>query len=237
MTSSFESLEEAIADEHFPGVDLALRRGRHLSLDDGTAYQYLIDALDHLEPFYRRFGCELVHPSDGYFYLLPSGDRLDRRRLSTGEMLIGQTLALMYLDPAALQYAGVVERQTLLQRLQGMLGAETLVRILDPRRRKKFNERIFAEIIRNKVAEALRRLAELGFIDTLDGGRLRLRPSLMRFVEPVRGSKDCSAALERLVASGEIDLDDADLNADPGVDPSDPEAEDEAPEDEPETSA
>lgn len=72
-TSSFQSLEEAISDEHFPEVDLTLRRGRHVGRDDGTAYDYLVDALDHLEPFYRRFGCELMQRADGYFYLLPSG--------------------------------------------------------------------------------------------------------------------------------------------------------------------
>ena len=208
-TSSFQSLEEAIADEHFPDVDLALRRGRHVGRDDGTAYDYLVDALDHLEPFYRRFGCELMQRADGYFYLLPSGDRLGRRRLSAGEMLVGQTLALMYLDPATLQHGGMVQRETLLQRLSGLLGTETLVRTLNPRRRK-FDERIGAETVRTKVTEAIRRLTDLGFIDSVDDVMLRLRPALMRFAEPVRDLSDQQAALERLVKSGEITLGDAD---------------------------
>lgn len=208
-TSSFQSLEEAITDEHFPDVDLALRRGRHVGRDDGTAYDYLVDALDHLEPFYRRFGCELVQRADGYFYLLPSGDRLGRRQLSAGEMLVGQTLALMYLDPATLQHGGMVLRETLLQRLSGLLGTETLVRTLNPRRRK-FDERIGAETVRTKVTEALRRLTDLGFIDSVDDVMLRLRPALMRFAEPVRDLSDQQAALERLVKSGEITLGDAD---------------------------
>lgn len=210
MTASgFPSLEEAIADEHFPEVDLALRRGRHIGRDDGPVYDYLVDALDHIEPFYRRFGCELVQRADGYFYLLPSGDRLGRRRLSVGEMLVGQTLALMYLDPATLQHGGAVRRETLLQRLSGLLGNETLVRILNPRRRR-FDERIAAETVRTKVAEALRRLADLGFIDSVDAATLRLRPALMRFAEPVRDLSDREAALERLVRSGEIVLGSAD---------------------------
>ncbi len=96
--STFQSLEAAIADEHFPEVDLVLRRGRHIGRDDGTAYDYLVDAQALLEGFYARFGCELVQRSDGYFYLLPAGDRLGRRQLSAGEMLVGQTLALLYLD-------------------------------------------------------------------------------------------------------------------------------------------
>ena len=208
-TSSFQSLEEAIADEHFPEVDLALRRGRHVGRDDGTAYDYLVDALDHLEPFYRRFGCELMQRADGYIYLLPSGDRLGRRQLSAGEMLVGQTLALMYLDPATLQHGGMIQREMLLQRLSGLLGTETLVRTLNPRRRK-FDERIGAETVRTKVAEALRRLTDLGFIDSVDDVMLRLRPALMRFAEPVRDLSDQQAALERLVKSGEIALGDAD---------------------------
>ena len=208
-TSSFQSLEEAITDEHFPEVDLALRRGRHVGRDDGTAYDYLVDSLDHLEPFYRRFGCELMQRADGYFYLLPSGDRLGRRQLSAGEMLVGQTLALMYLDPATLQHGGMVQREMLLQRLSGLLGIETLVRTLSPRRRK-FDERIGAETVRTKVAEALRRLTDLGFIDSVDDVMLRLRPALMRFAEPVRDLSDQQAALERLVKSGEIALGDAD---------------------------
>lgn len=207
--SGYQSLEEVIADEHFPVVDLALRRGRHVGRDDGTAYDYLVDALDHLEPFYRRFGCELVQRADGYFYLLPSGDRLGRRQLSVGEMLVGQTLALMYLDPATLQHGGVVQWEALLQRLSGLLGTGTLVRTLNPRRRK-FDERVAAETVRTKVTEAIRRLTDLGFIDLVDEGMLRLRPALMRFAEPVRDLSDQQSALERLVKSGEIVLGDAD---------------------------
>lgn len=226
-TSGFQSLEEVIADEHFPEVDLALRRGRHIGRDDGSVYDYLVDALDHLEPFYRRFGSELVQRSDGYFYLLPSGDRLGRRHLSAGEMLVGQTLALMYLDPATLQHGGVVQREALLQRLSGLLGTETLVRTLNPRKRK-FDERIAAETVRTKVAEALRRLSDLGFIDAVDDGMLRLRPALMRFAEPVRDLSDQHAALERLVQRGEVvlgDVDEDDANGeDNGTDEDDEEA-------------
>lgn len=209
-TSTFHTLEEALDDAHYPEVDLALRRGRHIGRDDGTMYEYLVDAQALLEAFYRRFGCELIQQSDGYFYLLPSGDRLGRRQLSAGEMLVGQTLALLYLDPATLQHGGILGREALLQRLSALLGTGVLVRTLDPRRarRNKYDERIAAETVRTKVGEALRRLADLGFIDILDDARLRLRPALMRFAEPVRGLGDRSAALERLVRVGEVVIDD-----------------------------
>jgi chromosome partition protein MukE len=214
--STFQSLEEALADAHYPEVDLALRRGRHIGRDDGTQYEYLVDAQLLLELFYRRFGCELVQQSDGYFYLLPSGERLGRRQLSAGEMLVGQTLALLYLDPATLQHGGVLERPALLQRLAALLGTEVLVRTLDMRggRRRKYDERLAAEIVRTKVSEALRRLADLGFVDLVDADRLRLRPALMRFADPVRGLGDRSAALARLVRCGEVAVEDADADID-----------------------
>lgn len=209
--STFHTLADALDDEHYPEVDLSLRRGRHIGRDDGSIYEYLVDAQTLLEAFYRRFGCELIQQSDGYFYLLPSGDRLGRRQLSAGEMLIGQTLALLYLDPATLQHGGVVGRDVLLQRLSAHLGADVLVRVLDPRRarRGKYDERIAAEAVRTKIGEALRRLADLGFVDTLEDTRLRLRPALMRFAEPVRGLDDRSAALEQLIRIGEVVLDDS----------------------------
>ncbi len=218
--STFVSLGRALEDDLFPQVDLVLRRGRHVGRDDGAAYDYLVDAAAHLETFYRRFGCELVHQSDGYFYLLPSGERLGRRHLSAGEMLVGQTLALLYLDPATLQHGGTVTREALLQRLSGLLGIETLVKTLQPRKRR-FDERIAAETIRTQVGEALRRLGDLGFIELLDEGHLRLRPALMRFAEPVRGLSDPDAALERLVRSGEVLLAETEATRDSGDDSAD----------------
>jgi chromosome partition protein MukE len=201
--STFHTLEDAIADEYFPEVDLMLRRGRHVGRDDGAAYEYLVDAQALLESLYRRFGCELIQKSDGYFYLLPSGDLLGRRQLTVGEMLVGQTLALLYLDPATLQHGGLVEREAVLQLLSSLVGQDVLVRTLCPRRRK-FDERVAAESVRTQVGEALRRLSNLGFVDIMEGTRLRLRPALMRFAEPVRGLQDPQAALERLVARGEV---------------------------------
>jgi chromosome partition protein MukE len=201
--SSFHSLESAINDESFPDADLMLRKGRHIGRDDGSLYEYLVDAQQHLEPFYKRFGCELVQQNDGYFYLLPSGDRLGRRQLLVGEMLVGQTLALLHLDPASLQHGGVIGRDLLLQRLAGLLSDAVLIRTLNPRRRK-YDERVAGEIVRAQVGEALRRLEGLGFVDIVDATRLRLRPALMRFVEPVRGLADPEAALQRLVMRGEL---------------------------------
>ncbi|WP_259331673.1 chromosome partition protein MukE [Pseudomonas sp. FW300-N2A2] len=203
MESGFQTLEEVIGDESFPEVDLMLRRGRHIGRDDGLLYEFLVDAQPLLEFFYHRFSCELVQRSDGFFYLLPIGDRLGRRQLSAGEMLVGQTLALLYLDPSTLQHAGVVSREDVLQRLSGLLGAERLFFALHPRK-QKYIEHTAGEAIRSQFSEVLRRLAELGFIDLFEESRIRLRPALMRFADPIRGLQDPQLALEQLIDRGEL---------------------------------
>jgi len=197
------TLGDAIESELFPDIDLALRRGRHINREEAESYGYLVDAQALLEVFYRRFGCELVHPSDGYFYLLPTNDKLGRRHLSVPEMLVGQALTLLYLDPNTLQHGGVIKRVDALSHLAAVMGPDALTRALNPKR-KRMDERVAQETVRNKFAEALRRLATLGFVELLDTESLRLLPSLLRFAEPVRGRGSPAEALERLVARGEL---------------------------------
>ncbi|HET7540527.1 MAG TPA: chromosome partition protein MukE [Polyangiaceae bacterium] len=206
----FLTLGDVVADELFPDVDLALRRGRHIDREDSSWYPFLVDAQALLEAFYRRFGCELTHPSDGYFYLLPIGDKLGRRHLSVPEMLVGQALTLLYLDPATLQSGGVIKRADALAHLAAVMGSEALTRAFNPKR-KRVDERVAQEIVRGKFAEALRRLATLGFVDLLDADALRLRPGLLRFAEPVRGRGSPAEALEKLVARGELVLGEGDI--------------------------
>ena len=201
--SGFERLEDVLLDDLFPDLDLALRRGRHVGREDGAVYELLIDGQAHLEAFYLRYGCELVHRSEGYFYLLPTGDRMGRRVLSRGEMLVGQVLALLYLDPTAVQRGGVVSTADVLGRLDMLVGAEVLIKTLIGEKRR-YDERIAEETARFHVGKALRSLAGLGFIDVLDSEQLRLRPSLFRFADPVRGREELVVALERLVREGEI---------------------------------
>jgi chromosome partition protein MukE len=203
MSSRFASLEEVVRDPLFPEVDLALRRGRHIDRDDGDSYVFLSDAQAQLEQLYRRYGCELVMQTDGYFYLLPSGDKIARRHLNAGEMLVGQTLALQALDPTTIQTGGVITRDQLLARLGSLVSDRDLARALEPRRRRFDDERVVHETIRKRVAEAVRRLVALGFVDLLDDEHLRLRSALFRFAGPVRTREDLPSALQRLIASGE----------------------------------
>jgi chromosome partition protein MukE len=215
VSGAYVLLEDAIGVEVFPEVDLALRRGRHIDRDDTDWYAFLVDASGVLEPFYRRYGCDLVHKTDGYFYLLPTDDRLGRRHLSPSEMLVGQALALLWLDPATVEHGGCVTREQVLAQLAGIMGADSLVRAMNPTRRRR-DERVEQENVRTKVGEAIRRLGSLGFVELADEARLKLRPALMRFADPVRGAVAPEKALAQLVAEGEIALvgdDDSGLDA------------------------
>lgn len=215
MNGGFERLEDIVLDDLFPEVDLALRRGRHVGRDDGAVYDFLSDAHDYLEPFYRRFGAELVFKSEGYFYLLPTGDRLSRSQLKAAEMLVGQSMALLYLDPEILLKRGKVSRELVLQRLESLVGQDELMRRFHPRRRK-VDERTAAESVRARVGSALRMLADLGFVDFVGPEELRLRPALMRFAEPVRAAGEPAEALTLLLVRGEIEVsaDDAEAGTD-----------------------
>ncbi|GMU22532.1 MAG: hypothetical protein AMXMBFR13_26180 [Phycisphaerae bacterium] len=199
--SAFHQLEEVIQDPLFPEVDLAVRAGRHIDRDDGERYAFVLDAQSLLETFYRRYGCELVHASDGFFYLLPVGDQMGHRHLTAGEMLVGQTLALVYLEPTTVQAGGVTQQSVVVARLASLVGERELIQALNPRRRK-YDERIAQETVRMEIAKALRGLESLGFIDLGDGEQVRLRPGLFRFAEAVRGLSDPSEALSRLIAEG-----------------------------------
>jgi chromosome partition protein MukE len=144
-----------------------------------------------------------VHSTDGYFYLVPTNDLLGRRHLTVGEMLVGQTLALVYLDPATVSAGGVVNREEILSRLAGLLGERELIQALNPRRRK-YDERIAHETVRLEVGKALRGLASLGFIESLNSDQARLRPPLLRFADSVRSLDDPAAALSRLISESKV---------------------------------
>ncbi|MGN6107526.1 MAG: chromosome partition protein MukE [Kofleriaceae bacterium] len=202
----YAQLQDVILDADFPELDLALRRGRHVDRDDVAWYALLGDAQEHLEAFYRRYGCELIHKPDGYYYLLPTGDKLSRRQLGAGDMLVGQALALLYLHPSTIERGGLVAQEDVIAQLAAVLGSDALIRAFNPKR-KRYDERVAQKTVRNRVAEAIRRLESLGFVDVAEGEQLRLRAPLLRFAEPVRGLSEPAEALAKLVAEGEVSLD------------------------------
>ena len=202
----YAELQDVVMDPSFPELDVALRRGRHIDRDDFAWYTLLTDAQDHLETFYRRYGGELVHKADGYFYLLPSGDMLSRRQLAPSDMLVGQALALLYLDPATVERGGRIGAQDVVAQLVVVLGSDGLIRAFNPKLKRRYDERIAQKNVRTLVGSAIRHLAGLGFVDLAEDGNLKLRPSLLRFAEPVRGMSAPAEALAKLVALGEVAL-------------------------------
>jgi chromosome partition protein MukE len=199
----FQQLQDVLHDDEFPALDVALRRGRHVDRDDLAWYQLLTDGQELLEPWYRRYGCELVHKTDGYYYLLPTTDRVPRRHLAVGDMLVGQALALLYLDPASIERGGLVTRDQVVAQLVAIVGEEALVRTFHAKKRR-IDERAAHKMVRAKIADAVKRLAQLGFVDVVGEDGLRLRAALLRFAEPVRGVGAPAEALARLVADGEV---------------------------------
>lgn len=199
----YQRLSDVVDDALFPEVDLALRAGRHIDAAEHDQYAFLSDAAPLLEPFYRRFGAELVRVADGYFYLLPSGDRLPRRALTVAEMLVGQALALLYLNPMIVVEGGLVERAQLIETLASLVGEERLLVALNPRRRGRKDERVAQDGVRKEIDRAVRALASLGFLDLVEEGRYRLRAPVLRFADVVRGLDDAEAALRNMIARGE----------------------------------
>lgn len=201
----YDSIEQVVLDDIFPDVDLALRRGRHIDMDDTEWFAFLVDAQPHLEIFYRRFDCELIQVTDGYFYLLPSGNKLGRSRLTKAQMLVGQALALIYLDPAMVSAAGVVPTAQLIEVLTNIVGEQNLVQALNPRRSASAATPAAERAVRTEIQRAVRGLSALGFIEGLSDGQLRLRTPLMRFTDPVRGLTDPAEALKILIERGQVE--------------------------------
>jgi chromosome partition protein MukE len=112
--------------------------------------------------------------------------------------------------------------------LAAVMGNDALIRAFNPKRRR-YDERVAQKAVRSRVGEAVRRLAQLGFVELADGDQLRLRASLLRFAEPVRGLSEPAEALAQLVARGEIALED-DAAAGEAGDAPDGEADGDAPE-------
>ncbi len=207
MSRALLSIAEVIEQPEFPAVDVALRKGCHIDREDGDWFALLHDGQEHVEAWYRRYGCELIYKTDGYFYLLPTSDKFPKRQLGASEMLVGQTLALLYLDPRTVERGGVITREAIVEQLVTVLGADTLISAFLPNR-KRLDERVAQKEVRSKIADATRKLSTLGFATQLPDDKWQLRASVMRFAEPVRGVEDPMEALSRLVAEGDVSLED-----------------------------
>ena len=139
-TTTCDSLEEVILDPLFPGIDHRLRTGGHIDMDDIRAYEFLLHAEPFLHAFYEGYSCRLMNGQEGFYYLLSEGDLLGRRHLSGAEMLVGQVLALLRMDPSYLKRSGQIPVDHILSHLEMLLGRQRLVEVLAPRARGRDSE-------------------------------------------------------------------------------------------------
>jgi len=203
VTDRVPTLAEVIADELFPSVDVRLREGGHIDDRDLDQFSFLEEARPELEEFYDRYGCDLCRSVDGYYFLLPRGAHFGQRTLTAAEMLVGQVLCLLRLDPATLQTSGRVERQRVLEMLDQFVGPERIGQALNPRRRRRTMS-VEAEEIRKDVDQAVKTLSRLGFVE-VEGDLLLLRSPLLRFAEHVAPGGERSAELAVLVSQTEVE--------------------------------
>lgn len=208
---AYENLLDVIHDPLFVKADIELRRGKHIGADnDAFMYDFLTSAQHYLEDFYEGYGVKLICGQEGFFYLLPdrsiSPPPLGSRKLGQMDMLVGQALALMRLDPAWLATGGRIPDLRILELIEHLIGQERLQRYVG-RKRGKDNE-LDGKKLRESLVSSLRVLERMGFL--LREGRgeasvvLPLIP-IMRFVDPVRSSDPLDKALERLITDGEIE--------------------------------
>ncbi|MDD2467705.1 MAG: chromosome partition protein MukE [Desulfobulbus sp.] len=204
------SLEAVITDPLFPEIDLRLRAGVHIDIDDIRSYQFLIQTEPYLRVFYQGYACRLVHGQEGYYYLLSEGELLGRRRLSIAEMLTGQILALLRMDPSYLKTSGKIPLEHILSHLEMLLGRQHLAAFLAPRTRGRDAETDNRKI-REAVDKAVNGLERLGFlIVNRASSDVFPQKSVMRFATPVRDAGDPVTALRELIRQGEAELMEAD---------------------------
>ena len=209
MNKPYNDLQSVITDSLFPEVDTRLRAGCHIDISDTQQYEFIEEAEELLQQFYKGYGAGLVHGQEGFYYLLPEGSHLlGNRRLSVPEMLVGQTLALIKMDPAYLKTSGRLRVEQILNMMEMTLGQETLASLLTQRKRGKDRETDNRKI-RESVEKALRGLDSLGFITIFrDSGEILPRKAIYRFVDPVRKAGDLKSTLIELMKSGSVEIDD-----------------------------
>lgn len=214
-----DDLMEVIASRFFPEVDARLRRGYHLSSDDGKGwFAFVQESYQPLHEFYRRYGMNLVVVRDGYAYLDNQGAVYGKHTLTLPEMLVGQALTIVRLTPSALRSSGRYHVESLFSAVAQLTGQQGLSRLLHYKARPKTPEELIRKA-QEAIRTALGELDRLGFVafDNASDEFETFRCS-NRFVEHVGNPEyDPEACISQLVEEGRaayLDAEDADLPQD-----------------------
>ena len=169
--------------QNFAEIDVALRRGKHISRSDITSYEFVTQNFDAFEEFYAAYGVRLIQHPDGFFFLLARGSMMPTRVLRQSAMHLGMFIALKKQDPELTRTDGQMSISGLIQDLETSVPAETLAKIYAPKQKASLEgERIHSEVIRT-----LKVLQELDFIE-MQGDTLTPLDAVNRFMELARHS-------------------------------------------------
>ncbi len=220
MDNPYQNFSDLITDNLFPELDTRLRRGEHIDARHTQLFNMLRDALPLLEEHYNRYGADLIHAPENFYYLRPntSSKHLIRsRKLDELTMVTGQVLALYHLDPEQLEGSGWISIDSIYERLRLLLDQDYLCKLLE---RRKLDTQADREKGLEVLRKAVRQLSRLGMIrlEANQNNRVQTQSPLMRFIEPVRSAPNSRQALEKLVQQGYISLDE-DIEDDSGSEP------------------
>ena len=208
----YQTLNDLITDNLFPELDSRLRRGEHIDARHTHLFNMLRDGMTLLGDHYHRYGVDLIHAPEDFYYLRPNTGAknfIRSRKLDELTMITGQVLALYHLDPEQLEGSGWISIDAIYERLRLLLDEAYLCKLLE---RRKLDTQADRDKGLDVLRRAIRQLARLGMV-RLEGNqsnRVQTQSPLMRFIEPVRSAPCSAAALEKLVQQGYISLDDDD---------------------------
>ena len=208
----YQNLSDLITDQLFPELDSRLRRGEHIDARHTQLFNILRDGMTLLEDHYHRYGVDLIHAPEDFYYLRPNtgGKNLIRsRKLDELTMIAGQVLALYHLDPEQLEGSGWISIDSIYERLRLLINEEHLCKLLE---RRKLETQADREKGLEVLRRAIRQLSRMGMVrlEANQSNRVQTQSPLMRFIEPVRTAPCSKSALEKLVQQGFISLEEED---------------------------
>ena len=208
----YQNPGDVINDELFPELDSRLRRGEHIDSRHTRLFNILNDSSQWLGEYYHRYGVDLIHTPEDFYYLKPGNSQkqlIKSRKLDELTMVCGQVLALHHMDPEQLEGSGWISTDAIYERLRLLLDDAYLCKLLE---RRKLDTQADRDKGLETLRKAIRQLARLGMIrlENNQTNQVQTQSPLMRFIDPVRTAPCTREALKKLVTQGFISLDEED---------------------------
>lgn len=202
----YNSFESVITDKLFAKIDASLRRGCHFDTEDINEFNYIQDTHAVLAAFYKQFNAELIYANEGYYYLIPKDNQFIRsKKIELTTMVIGQVLAMMKLDPEILKESGWIRTEQIADKMMMLLSPEKISKLFS----RSLNTDLDKNKLLDEIRTGLRQLKRMGMLvlDSKTVTRVRLRVSIMRFADPVRGLENPLESQKALIKKGYIETD------------------------------